>query len=153
MGQISLEVNMSPLSIEHKIILYECVMETAKILEFDSFNKVFYCGTRTKYDIPNALLIVADIDSSNRFYSEMSCSGGACGGAYLDKPRPNGPWVSSNRHNTFHYKVITSCVYDGLNNDWTKLADCSWSQINNPYMPGLDITDTIQRYYNLKAFL
>lgn len=144
---------MEILSIEHQLILYECVVEAARICEFNSFNKVFFCGKRTKFNVPNALLIVINEDLNNRFYAEMNNSGGRCGGAYLDKYRPNGAWAPNYRHNHFHYKVITDKVYYGLNNNWAKLADCSWSQTNNPYIPGIDITNTIQRYHNLKAFL
>lgn len=120
-------------------------METAKILEFDTFNRVFYCGYRSKFGIPNTLLIVIDADESNRFFDEMSCESGSTGAAYIGEDVSNKPYA-------FHYKVIIEKVFAALNNDWTRLADDSWSKVNNPYLPGLEITDTIERIYNLKAF-
>ena len=145
---------METLSIEDQLILYECVVESARICEFNSFNMVFYCGTRLKWGTPNALLIVIEDDPNNRFYAEMSCEGGARGTAYLDKPRPHGANHPDFKKYHFHKKVITQTVYDALDGDWTRLADESWIYPKNmKYIPGIDITDTIERYHNLKIFL
>lgn len=145
---------MIDVPVEKQIILYECVIETAQILEFETFIRVFYCGTRLKWSTPNALLIVIEEDQNNRFYQDMSCEGGCTGSAYLNKPYgASGPWAPDNKHHTFHYKVITDRVYDALNNDWAKLADESWLYPkNNKYIPGIDITETIQRHYDLRIF-
>lgn len=143
---------MIGLPIEKQIILYECVMETARILEFETFNKIFYCGPRFKFNVQNTLLIVISADEANIFFEEMNNEYGSSGTAYLNSPS-GVPWEPKNLKYTWHYKVITEEVYAGLNNDWTRLADFSWAQTNNIYMPGLDVTDTIQRYHNLKVFL
>jgi hypothetical protein len=138
---------MEILSIEHQIILYECVVEAAKINEFNSFNMVFYCGTRLKWSTPNALLIVIEDDPNNRFYADMSCEGGSRGTAYCSD-------LADFKKYHFYFKIITQTVYDALNGNWNRLADESWIYPGNmKYIPGIDITETIQRYHNLRIFL
>ena len=145
---------MTILPIEKQITLYECVIEISKTLHFSELIKVFYCGTRLKWSTPNATLIVVPGNEENLFYHEMNSEIGCCGSSYLNKPYgPGGPWSSENKHNTFTYKVITDKVYNSLQNDWVKLADKSWQHKNNSFIPGIDITDSVLRFYNLKAFL
>lgn len=146
---------MTDIEYEKYLRLYECVCETAKILEFDSFNKVYFCGTRLKYGIPNCLLIVVDELPGNRFYDEMINEGGCTGGGYLlNKPGHAYPWMPAYRIYHFHYKVITKAVFDGLKNDWNRIADESWIYSGNMnFIPGIDITDMMLKYNNLRAFL
>jgi hypothetical protein len=100
------------------------------------------------------LLIVIEDDPNNRFYAEMSCEGGSRGTAYLDKPRPYGANHPDFKKYHFYFKIITQTVYDALDNDWNMLADESWIYPKNmKYIPGIDITDTIQRYHNLRIFI
>lgn len=134
---------MEILSEEHQLILYKSVMEIAKICEFNTFNKVFYCGTRLKWVTPNTLLIIIDEDPDNRFYLEMSSEKGSTCFFYLNHYRDG-----------CHFKVITQKVYDYLKTDWCRLADKSWVYPENmKYIPGIDITNIIKRYHNIKAFL
>jgi hypothetical protein len=146
---------MNDLTPEKYLHLYECVVEVATSLEFDTFNRIYYCGTRLKWTTPNALLIVIEDNPYNRFYEEMACEDGACGTNYLVKPLgPGGPYSIANKHNTFHYKVIAQTVYDALNNDWDRIADESWIYPKNmEYIPGIEITDQIIKYHNLAAFI
>lgn len=144
---------MTSISIEKQLLLYDCLLETMQILNLNSFNKIFYCGSRLKYNIPNTLLIIVDDDVDNIYFNEINCEEGARGSAYLNKSRIGSPWDIQNRKFTFHYKVISQLIYDRLNNDWNKLADESWIYLGNmEYIPGIDITDSMQRYYQLKCF-